>query len=176
MISLVFRWWQWTLWQQQPHFHSTHWALLQLFYRSDVPLNNTSTYHTGARIAQWLERRTRDRKVAGWNPSRSGGRIFFSRIHFLCWLLFRYTFHPRVTAVARKGSRSFCQKCRWQVPANYACTLRMWLCMKWHGAWLYGVQITCAEMAADSCDTSHASVVSTPLRWTFKNALYLLLF
>ena len=32
----------------------------------------------GTGIAQWLERRTRDRKVAGSNPCRSGGRIFFS--------------------------------------------------------------------------------------------------
>ena len=53
------------------------------------------------------------------------------------WLLFRYPFHPRVTAVARK--RSFSQKCKWQVTAKHACTLRMWLCMKWYGAWLYGV-------------------------------------
>ena len=60
-------------------------------------------------IAQWLERRTRDWKVAGSNPCRSGGRFFFSMVDFLCWLLFRYPFHPRVTAVARKRSRSFCQ-------------------------------------------------------------------
>ena len=53
---------------------------------------------TKAGIAQWLERRT----VAGSNPSGSGGRIFFSRVNFLCWLLFRYPFHPSVTAVARK--------------------------------------------------------------------------
>ena len=64
----------------------------------------------GAGIAQWLERRTRDWKVAGSNPCWNGGRIFFSRVDFLCWLLFRYPFHPRVTAVARKISRSFCQK------------------------------------------------------------------
>ena len=69
----------------------------------------------GAGIAQWLERRTRDWKVAGSNPCWNGGRIFFSRVDFLCWLLFRYPFHPRVTTVARKKSRSFCQKCRWQV-------------------------------------------------------------
>ena len=68
--------------------------------------------HRGAGIAQWLERRTRDRKVPGSSPGRSGGRIFFSRVNFLCWLLL-YPFHPRVTAVARKRSRSFCQKCRW---------------------------------------------------------------
>ena len=64
----------------------------------------------GAGIAQWLEHRTRDWKVAGSNPCWNGGRIFFSRVDFLCWLLFRYPFHPRVTAVARKKSRSFCQK------------------------------------------------------------------
>ena len=81
----------------------------------------------GAGIAQWLERRTRDWKVAGSNPCWSGGRIFFSSVDFLCWLLFRYPFHPRVTTVARKKSRSFCQKCRWQVTAKHAYTLRMWL-------------------------------------------------
>ena len=79
----------------------------------------------GAGIAQWLERRTRDWKVAGSNPCWNGGRILFSRVDFLCWLLFRYPFHPRVTTVARKKSRSFCQKCRWQVTAKHAYTLRM---------------------------------------------------
>ena len=79
--------------------------------------------------------------------------------------LFRYPFHPRVTTVARKRSRSFC---RWQVTAKHAYTLRVWLCMKSHGAWLYGVHRTCAETAAVSCGTSHASAVSTPLRWIFK--------
>ena len=86
-----------------------------------------SSLHLGAGIAQWLERRTRDWKVAGSNPCWKGGRIFFSRVDFLCWLLFRYPFHPRVTTVARKKSRSFCQKCRWQVTAKHAYTLRMWL-------------------------------------------------
>ena len=81
----------------------------------------------GAGIAQWLERQTRDWKVTGSNPCWNGGRIFFSRVDFLCWLLFRYPFHPRVTTVARKKSWSFCQKCRWQVTAKHAYTLRMWL-------------------------------------------------
>ena len=119
-------------------------------------------------IAQWLERRSRDWKVTGSNPCRSGGRIFFSRVDFLCWLLFRYPFHPRVTAVARKRSWWFCQKCRWQVTAKHAYTLRMWLCLKWHGAWLYGVHRTCAKTAAVSCGTSHASAVSTALWWMLK--------
>ena len=49
------------------------------------------------------------------------------------------------TAVARKRPWPFCQKCGWQVTAKYAYTLRMWLCMKWHGAWLYGVHRTCRD-------------------------------
>ena len=40
------------------------------------------------RIACWLERQTHDQKVASSNPGRSGGRIFFSRVNFVCWLLF----------------------------------------------------------------------------------------
>ena len=133
----------------------------------------------GAGIAQWLERRTRDRKVAGSNPCWSGGRIFFSRVDLLCWLLFWYPFHPRVTAVACKRSRSFCQKRRWQVTAKHAYTLRMWLCMKWHGAWLYGVLRTrrdCLSLTADSCGTSYASAVSTPLRWILSKTRYKKLF
>ena len=121
-----------------------------------------------AGIAQWLERRIRHWKVASSNPRRNGGRILFSGVDFLCWLLFRYPFHPRVTAVARKRSRSFCPKCRWQVTAKHAYTIHVWLCMKWHGAWLYGVHRTCAETAATSCGTSHTSAVTTPLRWIFK--------
>ena len=72
-------------------------------------------------------------------------------------LLFWYPFHPRVTAVARKRSRSFCQKCRWQVTAKHAYTLRMCLCMKWHGCMVYTER---AETAAVSCGTSRASAVS----------------
>jgi len=109
------------------------WTLFSPFFQAP------STW--GAGIAQWLERRSRDQEVVGSNPCRSVRRIFFSRVSFLCWLLFRYLFHPRVTAVARKRPRSFCQKCGWQVTAEYACTLRMWLCMKWldmvHGCMVY---------------------------------------
>ena len=34
-----------------------------------------------------VRRRTRHRKVASSNPCRSGGRIFFSGVNFVCWLL-----------------------------------------------------------------------------------------
>ena len=83
-----------------------------------ITSSDYSELFRGAGIAQWLERWTRDWKVAGSNPCWNGRRIFFSRVDFLCWLLFRYPFHPRVTTVARKKSRSFCQKCRWQVTAK----------------------------------------------------------
>ena len=97
---------------------------------------------TIAGIAHWLERQTRDRKVPGSSSGRSGGRIFFSRINFLCWLLFQYAFHHPVTAVARKRSRSFCQKCRWQVTAKHTYTLPMWLWMKWHCKLVHGWMYT----------------------------------
>ena len=37
--------------------------------------------------------------------------------------LIRWLFHTRVTAVARKRPRSFCQMCRWQVTSKHAYTL-----------------------------------------------------
>ena len=110
--------------------------------RTNAQVTGSHSLTWGARIAQWLERWICDRKVMGSYPGRSGRRIFFSRVNFLCWLLFRYPFHPCVTAVAGKRPLSCCQKCRWQATAKYACTLCMWLCIKWHGAWLYGVNRT----------------------------------
>ena len=65
-------------------------------YQLRIPLNleASSKFLYGLRklsdlsgIAQWLERQTRDWKVAGSNPCWSGGRIFFSRVDFLCWLI-----------------------------------------------------------------------------------------
>ena len=44
--------------------------------------------HMGAGIACWLQHQTHDRKIASSNPSRSSRRIFFSRVNFVCWLLF----------------------------------------------------------------------------------------
>ena len=47
-----------------------------------VHFTHGKPYILGARIAQWLERRSHDRKVRGFSSRRSGGRIFFS--NFLC--------------------------------------------------------------------------------------------
>ena len=80
--------------------------------------------HWGEGIAQWLERRTRDRKVAGSSPGRSGGRT--SPGSALCAdSYFGIHSNPRVTAVARKGDRSFCQRCWWQAIVKRTWTLRM---------------------------------------------------
>ena len=72
-----------------------------------------------------VEQRNRDRKVLGLSPGRRSGRMFFPRVNCLCWgRIFRHSFPPRVTAVARKRSRSFCQNV---VTAKRTYTLRMWL-------------------------------------------------
>ena len=51
-------------------------------------------------------------------PAGTAGEFSSPGSTFCADLLFRYPFHPRVTTVARKKSRSFCQKCRWQVTAK----------------------------------------------------------
>ena len=89
-----------------------------------------------------VDRPTLDGRVSVSSPERSGWRIFFSRFNFLCWLLFWYPFHPRVTALARKKSQSFCQKRWWQVTAKhmhpvyilYVCVVEQWHCKLVHGS------------------------------------------
>ena len=56
-------------------------------------------------IACWLDRRTRNRKVASSNPGRSGGRIFFSRVNFACWLLLCVRSTPVLPQWHVKGPR-----------------------------------------------------------------------
>ena len=107
------------------------------------------------------KRRIRDRTVSGLSPGRSGEiKKKFSWVSFLCSPPFRYPLHSRVTAVAGKRSRSFCQKCKWRVTAKHTCTLRMrlrkqndtvQLCL------LCGGHRTCAETAPGSRGTSHVT-------------------
>ena len=117
--------------------------------------------HWGVWIDQWLEHQTRDQKVVGSSPDRSGRIIVFSRVNFLCWLLFQYPFHPCVTAVAHKISQSFCQKCRRQVTDKHTCTTHNYVA--WYevtlqtDAWLYDVHRTCAKMMAVSNGISHVT-------------------
>ena len=81
--------------------------------------------HPGSGGGSVVEHQAHDWKVVGSSPHRSGGRILFPRVSFLCWLLFRCLFHPCVTSVAHKGSQLFCPKSRWQVTPEHTCTLCM---------------------------------------------------
>ena len=83
-----------------------HWALF--------PVANV-----GSGGSSVVERRIRDRKASGSGPGWTRERIFFSRV-FCADSFFRYPFHPRVTAVARKRSCSLGQKCRWRHDETYA--------------------------------------------------------
>ena len=103
------------------------WALQQGLFTKQT-LHEVS----GSRDSSVVEHRTCHGKVVGSSPSRSSRRIFFSRVNFLCWFSFWYLFHPLVTTVAYKRSKSFCQKCKWQVTTKHTWTLHMWLWMKWH--------------------------------------------
>ena len=55
-------------------------------------------------------------------PAGAAGK-FLLQSHSCVLTPIRCPFHPRVTAVARKTPRSFCQKCRWQVTPKHAHTL-----------------------------------------------------
>ena len=63
---------------------------LQLVYTSPLTgscpgfISRASLCIWGAGIAQWLERRTRDRKIARSSPGKNVRRMFFSRVSFLC--------------------------------------------------------------------------------------------
>ena len=79
-----------------------------------------------------VERRTRGRKVAPVRIPAGAVRQYTSPGSIFCADSIWYPFHPRVTAVARKRSRSFCPKCRCQVTVKHTCTLRMRLWIKWY--------------------------------------------
>jgi len=146
----------------------TQWNRSCFQHKTELSLDITRE----ARIAQWLECWTRVWKVMGSSPCGNGGIIFFSRVNFLCWLLFQYLFHPCVTTLACKRSWLFCQKCRWQVITKHACI--PYICgFAWsdmvHACMVY---TECTETVAVSCGTSHVSTVSIPLWWIIKNFLY----
>ena len=58
-----------------------------------------------------------------------------------------------------KRSRSFNQKCRWQVTTKQACTLCMYLRIELlNAAWLYGAHRMCTKMAAVLQGTSYVAI------------------
>ena len=72
-------------------------------------------------------------------------------------LIFRYSFHPCVTAVARKRPRSFCQSAGGRLQLNthtpYLCGFAQSGTVNWY---MYGVHRTCAETTA-AFVTSHVT-------------------
>ena len=104
----------------------------------------------GAGIAQWYKHQTwltawLNWQVTGSNPGRSGGRIVFSRVNFLCWLI--------LVSIPSPCYCSSTYKCRWQATAKHACihvnTLHLWLRMKcqckpdaWSTDWLVSMAHT----------------------------------
>ena len=112
-------------------------------------------------LSPWLERWSHEWKVMGLSPGRSGSRISFFRVKFLCWLLFWYPSHPRVTVTAHfyYDHDILPQKCRWWVKAKHACTLNTGFLpeVMRHGALLRSVHIMCARTAAVLRGTSHVT-------------------
>ena len=77
-----------------------------------------------------------------WIPAGAAGE-FSSLGSTFCADSFWYPFHPCVTAVARKRSWPFCQKNGGgRLQLNMHALYVLWLCMKWHGTWVYGVHRT----------------------------------
>ena len=115
-------------------------------------------------------------KGRGFESLQERRKNFLLRSRLSVLTLISESVPPRVIAAAQLTAK---RRIHLTYVALYedAYTLRMWLCMKWHGAWLYGVHRISADTAAVSCGTSHANAVSIPLRWIFntqkqqKNAL-----
>ena len=88
----------------------------------------------GSRDKLLVKRRTRDRMVESSNPGRSGGIIFFSRVNFVCWLLFgvRSTSMLRQWHVKDPGRSAKSAGGRLQVNTHTTLTQRSrsigWLC------------------------------------------------
>ena len=104
-------------------------------------------------------------------PAGAAGEFSSARVKFLCWLVFRYPLHPRVTAVARHKIPVILPKVQ---VAGYrywdTYTLPMWIWMKWHCNLVHGWMVS--ELALkrqhftwhQPCNTQR-NAISTPLPW-----------
>ena len=103
-----------------------------------------------------------DRNVAILGASRSGWRMVFSRVNFLCWLLFWYPFHPHVTAVA-------CKRC---THASYVCGFAWsdvtWCTVVWCITMQNAPRRQQFHVAPAMENKNKNSAVSTPLWWILK--------
>ena len=73
----------------------------------------------GSQDSLLIEHRTHVQKIVSLNPSRSSGRVLFSRVNFH----YSVSIPPHVTIVTPKRPWSFLRKCRWQVTPKQAYTL-----------------------------------------------------
>ena len=131
-------------------------VLYTMLYQYTFQVSSAPRYSYSTRKSQ---------TVHFWPNERTPGSTFCADSYFGI----RST---RVTAVARKRPRSSCQKCRWQVTAKHAYIKYAALHeVTWsvHGCMWHTENLRRLRRAAVSCGTSHASAVSTPLRWTIKN-------
>ena len=127
----------------------------------------------GGGIAQWLERRARDRKGRGFEFRQERRENFRLRSQF--FVLTLTSVSVSLPHTARKRSRSFCQKRMWQVThapcvCGFAGSDVTWCTA---GCVVYTKR---AEMAAVSCGASHVTTkqhckYSTSVE-IVKNALY----
>ena len=148
----------------------------------------------GAEIAQWLERRTRGRKVAGSSPGRVAGfkkkkkKKNLSRVNFMCWSFISVSVPPpcyrsskyKIPVILPKVQVAGYSWTRMH-PTYVALHKVTW----WHGCMVYTER---AATAAVSHGTSHVtteqrckyttsvadiqnSAINTSLRRIFKTAL-----
>ena len=147
---------------------------LQWGYFSHFLVSKTSPYWKKYSF-HFIERFLRNLTVNSWQNNGASKYVCFvfqGQLSVLTFItLFRYPFHPRVTTLARKRSQSICQKCRWQVTAKHARTLRMRLCIKWcdrvHGCMVYA-EHTKITLATCCCWTWHKRQTCTTYPTTEK--------
>ena len=101
---------------------------------------------TGAGIACWLERRSRDRKVASSNPGRNGGRMFSSRVNFFVPTLYSVSVPPPCYRSGTYKTQSSCQKYRWQVTPKHAYILDP---TKWEWVDYAAIQAWCGNLSGN---------------------------
>ena len=171
-------WYHCTWWNKKSHNdnnnYTLQWKLHCTHHDNNIVQNTTTeaiswttinkvTLYERAGIAHRLECQTCNWKGVGSSPSRSS-RNFFPQGQLSVLTLILVSIPPLCYRSSMYISQSFYQKCRWQITAKHAymkgCGIA-WNDMV-HGCMVYTER---AEMAAVSCGTSHASAVSTPLRW-----------
>ena len=118
---------------QMPWSHPRWGASPQYYYCSDFCCHCHSqlgVYHFKLvfNVSSVVEQWTGDWKILGSSSSTSGRRNVFSRVNFLCWLLFLYPFHPMLLQqhITDPGHSAKCAAGKLQINTHafYICGLR----------------------------------------------------